>query len=362
MSTLAVNNITDTTGLLPPVFPAGSAQLNPLANREDKIINGDFSVWQRGPNFTSGTHIGYTADRWRLDRLGGFASVSRGDQPPGTTFGGSNPQYYARAGVASQTAPSHIAYLDQTIEGVRSYAGRTITVLGWARRASGSGNFASQVVQSFGTGGTFSGFVAAAPITVALTDAWQPFALTFAVPSITGKSIGTNGNDGLVLRFYLSAGSDFNASTNSLGLQDISVDFSSIHIRQGTWTAAATADYRPRDPGTELTLCQRFYEKSYNIATAPGTNTGLTGSIEDFFMASAMPARVRFAVSKRASPGITTYDAVGNAGTVTTFIPSQTNGQGPTALDNIGNSGFKVFMTQTGLTRMAFHWTADAEL
>ena len=37
MSTIAVNQITDTSGLSAPMFPPGSAQLNPMAGREDKI-------------------------------------------------------------------------------------------------------------------------------------------------------------------------------------------------------------------------------------------------------------------------------------------------------------------------------------
>jgi hypothetical protein len=80
------------------------------------------------------------------------------------------------------------------------------------------------------------------------------------VPSITGKTLGSNLNDYLQVNFWTSAGSDFNARSNSLGLQTIGVDLWGIHIRQGTWTAAATADYRPRDPGTELALCRRYYQ------------------------------------------------------------------------------------------------------
>jgi len=87
----------------------------------------------------------------------------------------------------------------------------------------------------------------------------EPFAAVINVPSITGKTLGTNGNDQLIIRFYTSAGSDLNAIANNLGLQTIGVDFWGIHIRVGTWTAADAALYRPRDPGTELALCQRYY-------------------------------------------------------------------------------------------------------
>lgn len=359
MSTLAVNTITDVAGSLPPVFPAGSAQLNPLADREDKIINGDFGVWQRGTSFTTNS---YGTDRWINNINGGTVTQARAAFSLGE-FEGLNAVFYPRQTVSGQTLAAHYANSLHRVESVRSYSGQTITVLGWARRNSGTGNMAVDGEQVFGTGGSPSAaIVAISPTTITLTGSWAPFAVVMTVPSIASKTLGTNGNDYFGLSFWTSAGSDFNARTNSLGLQTIAVDFWGIHIRRGTWTSAATADYRPRDPGTELALCQRYYEKSYDIATAPGTNTGAAASIEDLSMPTSSPLRVRFAVSKRAVPAMTVYDAAGTVNRVTAWIPAQTNGQSLSALDNFGNSGFKAFLTAVGLTRLAFHWTADAEI
>jgi hypothetical protein len=81
-----------------------------------------------------------------------------------------------------------------------------------------------------------------------------------SVPSITGKTLGTAGNDGFVVNFWTSAGSEFNARTNSLGLQTIGVDLWGVHIKVGTHTTAATALYKQPELGPELARCQRYYE------------------------------------------------------------------------------------------------------
>jgi hypothetical protein len=84
--------------------------------------------------------------------------------------------------------------------------------------------------------------------------------LTFSVPSIAGKTIGTNNVDYLNVVFWSSAGSDYNARTNSLGLQTIGVDLWGVHIKVGTHTTAATDLYKQPELGPELARCQRYYQ------------------------------------------------------------------------------------------------------
>ena len=301
MSTLKVNAVTDTTGLLPPVFPAGSAQLNPLANREDKIINGDFGGWQRA---TISTAFGFVAaDRWANAAIGGTVTQARQAFTLGDTLGATQPIFFLRQTVSGQTLAGHLGITQQKVEGVRSYAGQTITVLGWARRSSGTGNMVLEGSQVFGTGGSFSpenAGISPTTVTLGVTGTWAPFAVVMNIPSVVGKVLGTSGTDCLVLNFWTSAGSDWSVRTNSLGLQTIGVDLWGIHIRQGTWTAAATADYRPRDPGTELALCQRYYEIC-QVVVIPTAST----------------ITVPYKVTKRVSPSLaTTFDA----GTGATYL------------------------------------------
>jgi hypothetical protein len=118
---------------------------------------------------------------------------------------------------------------------------------------------AVEAIQDFGTGGSPSKTVTGTGQTVTLTSSWAPFALTFSIPSITGKTLGTNSNDYFGLLFWTSAGSDFNARTNSLGLQTIGVDLWGVHIKVGTHTTAATDLYKQPELGPELARCQRYY-------------------------------------------------------------------------------------------------------
>ena len=264
-------------------------------NAENRIINGDMSIWQRGTSFTAAA---YGADRWLNSLSGGTVTQSRQAFTLGDTLGANSPAYFLRQTVSGQTTSGQFAQIGQRIEGVRSYAGQTITVLGWARRSSGAGNMTVEGIQEFGTGGSPSAAVSGInPTTVTLTGSWEPFAVVMSVPNITGKTLGANGNDSFGVFAWTSAGADFNARTNSLGLQTIGVDIWGVHIRVGTWTAADAALYRPRDPGTELALCQRYYQQ---------VGAGAVGCEETTSTASF---GITYLQPMRANPGVSLRDA-----------------------------------------------------
>jgi hypothetical protein len=203
--------------------------------------------------------LGYGADRWLNNFNGGTVTQSRQAFTLGDTLGSNSPTFFLRQSVSGQSLASHVATIQHRIEGVRSYAGQTITVLGWARRSSGAGNMAVEVAQTFGTGGSPSAEVTGVGQPVTLTGSWAPFAVTIAVPSIAGRTLGTDGNDFLQLFFWTSAGSNFNARTGSLGLQTIGVDLWGIHVKLGAHTTAAVEMYRQPELGPELARCQRYF-------------------------------------------------------------------------------------------------------
>ena len=133
--------------------------------------------------------------------------------------------------------------------------------------------------QSFGTGGSPSTAVNASSVTVSLTGSWEPFAATIAVPSIAGKTIGTNGDDHLKLDLWISSGYT-GSQTNGLGLQTIAVDFWGIHILQGTHGVEACDNYIAPRVVDELPRCKRYYNKLItgmrNHATAASQPTTTT--------------------------------------------------------------------------------------
>ena len=294
---------------------ANAAQLNSSSedvNAENRIINGDFGIWQRGQSSTASGYV--AADRWLNSFLGGTVTQAR--FALAIPLGVTSPPFSLSQTVSGQTLASHFATTTQKVESVRSYAGQTITVLGWARRLSGAGNMAVDASQNFGTGGSPSATVPAiSPTTVGLTTSFAPFAIVINVPSISGKTIGTDGNDALIFNFWTSAGSDWNARTNSLGLQAISVNLWGIHIRVGTWTAADAALYRPRDPGTEVTLCQRYYEQARGGSVAYASSAA---ALQRFF--------VKYCVPKRIAAPSTTATIVSGSATSPTVLLSYSDG------------------------------------
>jgi hypothetical protein len=340
MSTLRTNAILDASG-------GNTATINTVPLRpgvldpENRIINGAFDFWQRG---TSSTSNGYLPDRWYSEFSGGSFSQSRQAFTLGDTFGNNNPTYFFRQSVSGQSTAAQYAITVQSIEGVRNYAGQTITVLGWMRRSSGSGNVAVQCIQDFGTGGSPSSRVFVSPQTVTLTGSWAAFALTFAVPSISGKTLGTNGNDYLQLRFWTSAGSDFNANTNSLGLQTIGVDLWGIHIKVGTHTTSAVDLYRQPELGPELVRCQRYY---YTSGSALFEYRTYVSGVTAFYTPICIP------VQMRANPTLSTANvAFSNATTA--------------AVGGFSGGATSGFMQATGsaagMAQVALSLRADAEL
>ena len=343
MSTLRTNAILDASG--GTTATVNGIPLRPgVLDPENRIINGAFDFWQRG---TSSTSVGYVAaDRWAQFSSGGTVTQSRQAFTLGDTFGNNNPAFFLRQTVSGQSTSSQYALTTHHVEGVRSYAGQTITVLGWARRSSGSGNMAVSVDQNFGSGGSPSSQVQSAGQTVTLTSSWAAFAVTFAVPSISGKTLGTNNNDSLQFIFWSSAGSNLNARTNSLGLQTIGVDLWGIHIKQGTHTTSAVDLYRQPELGPELARCQRYYERisefdENSLFWSGNTTNGFT-----YFTSGG------YKVEKRVASTVT-------------ILTQNVSGFGTVSATSNGRSGFRVSCPASGSNSGAYFrctWAADSEL
>ena len=339
MSTLRTNAILDASG--GTTATVNGIPLRPgVLDPENRIINGAFDFWQRG---TSSTSSGYVAaDRWRNDYSGGTVTQSRQAFSLGDTLGSNSPTYFLRQTVSGQSTSGQFAAIQHRVEGVRSYAGQTITVLGWARRSSGSGNMSAVVEQSFGTGGSPSAYVEGTAQTVTLTSSWAAFALTYTVPSVSGKTLGSNNNDYLAIIFWTSAGSSFNARTNSLGLQTIGVDLWGIHIKQGTHTTSAVDLYRQPELGPELLRCQRYFN---NIVGYGGS------SVTGFLSAAAYGSGENygpytFPVEMRTSPALS-YSSLSD------FRSRFNNNVTPTAITYHGSASKKQATLQFSATSTA---------
>jgi hypothetical protein len=244
------------------------ASLNggPLAGFRNRIINGNFDIWQRGTSFTGAE---YTADRWVNYRVGTTHSVTRPLFAVGETSVPNQPVFYSRTVVTSVTGAGNNSILLQKIEGVRTFAGQEVTVSFWARVDS-TKNISPELVQYFGNGGSPSADVTAigGARKVSIGTSWQKVSFTATVPSISGKTLGTDGNDCLVLNIWFDAGSDFNARTDSLGQQSGTFDIAQVQIEPGP----VATPFEQRPIGTELALCQRYYQSGICTRASPVAN------------------------------------------------------------------------------------------
>ena len=119
----------------------------------NKIINGNFDIWQRGTSQTTG---GYgSADRFSSFRhiLGsGSISISRQSFSTGQTDVPGNPRYYFRNVVVAGTGTQGAAFTEQRIENVRTLAGKKATLSFWAK-ADANKVIGTDFTQDYGTNG-----------------------------------------------------------------------------------------------------------------------------------------------------------------------------------------------------------------
>jgi hypothetical protein len=194
------------------------------------ITNGTFLINQRA-FATSSVSGEFNYDRWMHGFVGGTVITSAQ-----TAILGALPESaptYLRQVVSAQSGATHYADIRQTIPSVRTFSGETTTVSFWARATTGTPKVAVGVRQHFGTGGTPSANVDTHGGQAVLSTTWTRYSVIVNVPSITGKSIGTNNDDYIFLRIYTSAGTNFNAASGTLGLQANTFEFWGIQWEQG---------------------------------------------------------------------------------------------------------------------------------
>lgn len=245
----------------------GSSALLPAGlGFRNLLINGDFRINQRG--FTSSTTtLGFGFDRWPFEYSGGTVTYSAQSFTPGNAISGYEPKNFARIVTASQTASGNYAALIQRIESVRTCAGQTATVSFWAKANTGTPKITVEVRQNFGSGGSPSVDINTYAGQATLSTSWARYTFTFVVPSISGKTLGTTHDGYLALNLWVSAGADFNARTNSLGLQNNTFDIWGVQLEQNY----QPTPFEQRPYGVELQLCQRYFQRFGTNATDSGS-------------------------------------------------------------------------------------------
>ncbi len=241
--------INGTTGIVTPSLVNGTA----LSFR-NKIINGNFDIWQRGTSLDFGTSLRFLADRFSNNSIGSTYTASQQLFTNGQTDVPNSPYYYHRTVVSSVFGNGNYCALQQRIESVKTFSNSTATLSFYAK-ADSNKSISVEFVQSFGTGGSPSSNVEGIGVQkLNITSSWQKFTVTVNIPSISSKTIGTDNNDSLVLVLFFDAGSNYNSRTDSLGQQSGTFDIAQVQLEEGS----VATPFENRPIGTELALCQRY--------------------------------------------------------------------------------------------------------
>ena len=263
-----------------------------LAGMRNRIINGDMDTDQRNAGaaqtFTAAAALAYSVDRWYGYCTG--ANVT-GQQITGATAG----QFrYRFTGAASVTA---IGF------------GQRIEQLNSADLASTTATLSVDLANSLLTSVTWTAFYATTADTFG----------TLASPTRTQIATGTFTVTSTVTRYST------NISVPAAATTGIEIVFTVGAQTSGTWTIGnvqlepgpVATPFERRPIGTELALCQRYYESAF--ANELYNNTGAT---------TTLGIGTQFKVSKRIAPTMTVSYGTVQGTSVGSFYSYGTVGSG----------------------------------
>ena len=290
MSTLKVNSIQHSNGTdALTIDSTGHATFNktliPAESLTNKnlIINGNFDVWQRGTSHNI-TYSQYTVDRWQLIFDGTPATggtITRQTFALGQTDVPNNPKYYLQYDFPNVGTPSN--YIRQSIEGVHNLAGQEVTLSFWAKVPSGTMTISSQFQQEFGSGGSpSSGVYGIGSTNFTVTTSWQKFYYTTTLPSISGKTIGTDNKDKLNAAIIFPP--------NSAG----TIHLAQVQVEAGN----AVTPFEVLPYHVELRRCERYFQ-----LVGQGNMGRSNGTVAEMAIA--------FRTTMRATPNVGWYDYPG---------------------------------------------------
>lgn len=361
-----------------------AAQINAAGTSslvKNLIIGGNFDTnpWQRGTTFTGAADTVYTADRFQMTNTGAgvFDVIKTADAPT-----------VAEAGIFTQncfhidvtTADASIAAGDwydvhYKMEGYdfAQIAQRAFTLSFWVK-ATVTG------VYSVGFSNTGSDANYVAEYTVNTTNTWEFKTITVSASPSAGTWNYTNGI-GMRIDWSIACGSNRTtstlnswsggsgkyASTNQVnGMSSNSNNFKLALVQVEAGSSASAFELRSIQQ--ELALCQRYYAKTFPIATAPVQNVGnFDGAITYLCTNTGVVnqgATWKFTINMRDIPSVTFYNP--KAAATTFYNNTAAAVSGASTAIAIGEGSLFAQNAQVAGDNpgnvIGIHATADAEL
>jgi len=329
---------------LSKILPASQEQ---YAGARNLIINGNFAIDQRnsGSSITP-TDGQFSADRWKCSL--GQASKFSVEQVTDAPVGFQNSLKITSLSAYTPVSSDYFL-VQQQLEGytgahlLYGTADAKTATLSFYVKSSLTGTFGGAIRNSNGFNRTYP-----FEYTINSANTWERKTITF-VGDTSGTYLTTNGA-GITTTFSVGAGADFKSTANAWAANNDIAGSNATDVvatNSATWQITGVqlevgeaTPFEHRIFGDELQRCMRYYEKSHLDC--------------QYFMNGSSGAQVQrqtnyFQVQKRASATLTqTVDHADGSATV----------------GNVGGNidGITHSFSGSDNQRVAFSWTADAEL
>jgi len=356
---------------------SGNLIYAPIPPRPNLLVNGALEVWQRDTSYTAIAHAESWAHNWRFHEngsvVGNMAQLALVD-------GNQQASWYGRYDVTTADAAM----------GILDYVNVTTYIEGYDFGQANWGTAAARdITVQFAHGHTKTGTYSilfsngandrtyAVEYTQSVANTWEYETIT--IPGDTSGSWPVDETTGLRIMLSMAVGTLIDTATVDAWQaggywgtdnQVNAVDHSNNYLRMGPMKVEIGSEATPFQPvnfATELKKCQRYWFKSYDYDTAPGTAT-IAGSFRRYRTSAAVQANetvwCTFGQHMRVTPTIVTYStATGTSGKirdtvaaadVTANLPGTGNEHGtdPWAQQNASNASLN----------FQVHCTADARM
>ena len=345
---------------------------------KNRIINGNMVIDQRnaGASVTASGAL-YTLDRWKCGSS--QSSKYTVQQNAGSVTPPAGFSNYL--GITSLSAYSVLTgdyfFQEQDIEGFNTADlqwgtanAKTVTLSFWVR-SSLTGTFGGALQNNAGDRSyPFS-------YTVSAANTWEQKSITVAGDT-TGTWVGATNGVGIRLYYSLGAGSTFSGTagawagalyvtctgaTSVVGTNGATFYITGVQLEVGT--QATTFTTAGGSYGAELALCQRYYYKTYDVGTVPGTTYNFEYAAPAYAIGTGnfgMPCGRSFLVAMRGTPTITTYDGLGNSGRIAQWGVGNNQSYGSVGATQNQITAFDFGNNTTAGRSYPFAFVASAEL
>jgi hypothetical protein len=339
---------------------------------KNRIINGAMVISQRGTSFVSPTSV-YTIDRWEMEEnTDGTVTVTQETDAP-TGFGFS--QKFTVTAADASLGASQDLIVGQYIEGFNtadlvfgSASAATVTLSFWVK---------SSLTGTFGGALQNSARTRSYPFTYTISAAstWEQKTVTIAGDT-SGTWIGATNGIGLRVYFGLGVGSTLSGTAGAwaaanyysatgavsvIGTNAATWQVTGVQLEKGS--TATSFDYRPY--GTELALCQRYYQKFSATAGGQVFSSGMMNATTTsrMFIPFLVPLRTNPTALEQS--GTASDYAIFHGSTVTTcsavpaFVAATVNGGGFEATIASGGTTGNGSLLRSATSSAYLGWSAE---